>query len=192
MITACLITYKRQYNISKIVESLLRWPFIDEIIIRDNSKSENIINYGRYDSALRAKNDIIYTQDDDYIVNNVDKLYETFVDHPDMLVHSGNKSYENDIPNNIHGDKQMAIVGWGAIFNRKWIPVLDKYIQKYGKDYCFFRETDRIFSILLGKHHLFVPGNLQELEGANNQDALCNQGEHIKYKKMAIERALSL
>jgi hypothetical protein len=159
-ITACLITWKRQHLIPKIIENLQQYPFISEIIVRDNSKCENIINYGRYDAALRASNDIIYTQDDDCIVNNIEEIYNSFISDPTCISHSGTDYYESDIPNNIYGDAQMALAGWGSIFDRRWIPVLDKYIEKYGKDYCFYRETDRIFSLLLHKHHYFIPGEI--------------------------------
>lgn len=191
-VTACLITYKRQHNIPKIVENLLRFPFISQIMIWDNSKQPNIINYARYVQAEKAENDYIYVQDDDWLVPELDKVYEKFLEDPTKLTQTGNKSYENDLKNNIYGDKQMAIVGWGTLFNRKWIPVLHKYTVKYNRDYCFLRETDRIFSILLNKHHVFVPTNVEELSDATSSWALSGQGDHLKYKKLAIERALAL
>ena len=191
-VSACLITWKRQQNLGLIIPQLLHCPFIDEIIIQDNSKGENLINYGRYVSALKAKNDIVYTQDDDCVVTNIADAYEKFIEDPTRISHCGTDYYEKDIPNNIHGDTQMTLMGWGAFFDRRWIPVLDKYIEKYGKDYCFYRETDRIFSILLGKHSQFTDGLIMELPDAHNEDALSNQKDHLEYKQLAIERALSL
>lgn len=193
-VTACLITWKRQQNLPRIIESLTKWDFINEIIIQDNSKGENIINYGRYVSAGKAKNDLIYVQDDDYINHDIGKLYESvsIKSTHNGFVHSGTADYERDIPNNIHGSKQMALVGWGAIFDKQYIRLLDKYIQIYGKDYCFYRETDRILSILMGKHHLFVPCNIETLPGQNDEHSLHNKDDHLRYKQMAIERALAL
>lgn len=191
-VTACLITWKRQYNIPKIIESLQRWPFISEIIIRDNSKGENIINYGRYTSAVKAENDIIFTQDDDCIINNLDEVYEKFIADPNRISHSGISDYLKVIPENIYGESQMALAGWGSFFKKSWIPILDEYIKKYGKDYCFFRETDRIFSILLRRHHNFILGDINHLGGERDEFALSSQGDHVRYKHIAIERALEL
>lgn len=191
-VTACLITWKRQQNIPKIVESLLRHPFIDEIIIQDNSKGKNLINYGRYISAAKAKNDIIYTQDDDCIVENLGDVYETFIKDPTRIAHSGLDYYERDIPNNIYGETQMSLAGWGSFFKKDWIKVLQSYINKYGQDYCFYRETDRIFSILLGKRSNFILGRIEEFPDAHNEHALSEQEDHIRYKNMSIKRALEL
>ena len=88
-VTACLITYKRPKNLSKIVEHLLKYEFIDEIIIQDNDKRENLRCYGRYTSAIKAKNDIIYTQDDDCIVYNLEEIYEKFIEDPERISHGG-------------------------------------------------------------------------------------------------------
>jgi hypothetical protein len=174
------------------VDSLLKWDFIDEIIIKDNNKGDNIINYGRYTSAEHAKNEIIYTQDDDCIVNNLDQVYKKFVEDPSKICHSGTEEYKEVIPQNIYGDCQMAMAGWGSFFKKEWIPVLKKYTEKYGQDRCFYRETDRIFSILLKKHHNFVLGDIMMLDGYKGPEALCMQPDHLLFKKIAIERALQL
>lgn len=191
-VTACLITWKRQGNISKIVDSLLKHEFINEVIIRDNSKTENVINYGRFLSALKANNEIIYTQDDDCIVENIEDIYYKFMEDPTRICHSGTEDYEKVIGDNIYGDTQMAMAGWGSFFKKSWIPALDPYINKYGKDYCFYRETDRIFSMLLNRHHNFVLGKITHLDGVRDENALSSHQDHLIYKRMAIERSLEL
>lgn len=170
----------------------MRHDFINEIIIHDNSKADNIINYARYTCAQRSANDIIYTQDDDCVVENLGEIYEKFVSDPERITHSGTDYYERDIPNNIFGSTQMSMAGWGSFFNKNWISVLEWYISKYGKDYCFYRETDRIFSILQGKHSNFVPGRIREFPNAHTEMALSEQSDHITYKKLAIQRALEI
>lgn len=191
-VTACLITWRRQYNIPQIVDSLLKHEFINEIIIRDNSKEENIINYGRFTSALKADNEIIYTQDDDCIIHNIGEIYEKFCQDPTRIAHGGTAPYEEVIKDNIYGDTQMAMAGWGSFFKKSWIPVLDNYTNKYGKDYCFYRETDRIFSMLLNRHHNFVLGEIEPLRGERDENALSSQEDHLIYKRMSIERSLKL
>ena len=191
-VTAVLITWKRQENIPKIIENLLTYPFIDEIIIKDNSKSKNIINYGRYTSGSRAKNKIVYTQDDDCIVHNIQGIYSKFMEDTTKLVYSGVEGYEDKIKDNIFGEKQMCMAGWGMMFNKNWINKLGKYTYVYGKDECFYRETDRIFSMLMGQHHDFVSGGVTHLKGKDDKDALCNQPDHLKFKSLAIERCIKI
>lgn len=191
-VTACLISWKRPQNIHKIIDSLMQWSFINEIIVRDNSKSKNIINFGRYTSAKKAKNRIIFTQDDDCVVENLDEVYEKFISDPTCISHSGIQGYADVLKDNIYGDAQMAMAGWGSFFKKEWIPVLDKYVERYGKDECFYRETDRIFSMLLNKHHNFTLGKITMLDGVTGPEALSSQGNHLKFKQLAIERCLGI
>lgn len=184
-VTACLITWKRQNNLAWIVPNLLAHPFIDEVIISDNSKGDNIINYARYTAALRAKNDLIYIQDDDAIISGIDKIYSA---HKGSLTYGRQEHMEREM----FGGRHMAILGWGAIFNRKDIKILDKYTDVYGKDYCFYRETDRIFSMLLGGPHNDIVVEVEHLKGHDDEHALSSKEDHIYYKNLAIERCLHL
>ena len=192
MITAVLITWKRQHNLPAIIDSLLKEPLISEIIIRDNSKCKNIMCYGRFTSAKKAKNNYIYTQDDDCIVKNIGGVIDSFIRQPDRISYSGIDGYEEKIPDTIFGTKQLALLGWGSVFDRRWISVLDKYIAKYGKDECFYSETDRLFSLLLNKHHNFVAGGVTHLEGKDDENAMCQRPNHLSFKETALERALTL
>lgn len=174
----------------KIIERLLTYDFIDEILIRDNSKTNNIINWGRYLLAKKASNDIIYVQDDDWLTD-VEPLYKAFVQNPQKLVHTGVEDYGKSIEKHTYRTAQMAMAGFGMIFNRTWATVLDKYLKEYSDDYCFYRETDRIFSILLNEHHNFVKTDIQSLND-RDEHALSAKDDHLKYKALAIERALGL
>ncbi len=192
-VTACLITWKRPGNIYKIKQNLAQQSFIDEILVRDHEEVANIKNYGRYVLAKEARNDIIYLQDDDLLIENVGVLYETFLKNPDSLINGGPKEYlEVAKTENIYGNSQMAIVGWGSMLDRKHIPLLDQYTDVYGEDYCFHRETDRILSMLMKQHHKMVETRFETLEGARSEYALSKQSDHIRYKKLAIKRCLEL
>jgi hypothetical protein len=85
-----------------ILESL---PF-DDIVVWDNSKRTNHGVYGRYAAIKYAKNDLIYTQDDDCIVPALELVAEY---------------QERERLCNMPGWKQAeyphsSLVGWGAIF----------------------------------------------------------------------------
>lgn len=188
MVTAVLITWKRQENVPLIIADLLRYPFISEIIIRDNSKCKNIKTYGRY--TAKTRNNIVYTQDDDCIVHNIEGIYTKFMEDKTKLAYSGIEGYEEKIET--YGKKQLGMMGWGAMFDKDMLCVLNQYIDIYGKDECFYRETDRIFTLLLNKHHNFVPGGITHLKGKDDENALCNQSDHISFKNLAIERCLKI
>lgn len=188
MVTAIIVTWKRQENVPLIIEDLLKYSFISEIIIRDNSKCKNIKCYGRF--TPKTKNKIIYTQDDDCIVHNIEGIYNKFMEDSSKLAYSGIEGYEDKIET--FGDKQLALLGWGAMFKKEWVSVLDKYIKIYGKDECFYSETDRIFTLLLNKHHNFVSGGVTHLKGKDDDNAMCNQPDHITLKNLAIERCLKI
>jgi hypothetical protein len=126
------------------------------------------------------------------MINNLRDVYNKFIEDPTCISHSGPDYYEKDIPNNIFGDTQMSLMGWGSFFKKEWISVLDQYTQKFGQDYCFYRETDRIFSILLGKHSNFTLGDMVQFSESTGDMALCNQPDHLQYKKLSIERALEI
>jgi len=191
-VTAVIITWKRQENIPIIVADLLRYSFIDEIIIKDNSKSKNIKCYARYTTARRAKNKIIYTQDDDCIVHNIEGIYTKFQEDSTKVAYSGIEGYEEKIKDVTFGEQQCALMGWGSMFNREWVSVLDEYSSVYGKDECFYRESDRIFTMLLNKHHNFVPGGVTHLKGKDDENAQCNQSNHVQLRNLAFERCIRI
>ena len=75
-VSAVLLKYKRLDELDAIIEHLKTYDFIDEILIRDNTK-ENLMGYGRYVTAESANNDTIYVQDDDCIID-LNPLYENY------------------------------------------------------------------------------------------------------------------
>ena len=194
LVTAVLVQWKRQHYLPEIIESIIKWPFISEILIRDNSKCKNIMCSARYELAKKATNDIIYTQDDDCIIGDMDKLYKEFLKDQTTMVTGGIQGYLDVIDENIYGDKQMGLMGWGAFFKKEWIKNLDKYTDVHGKDDCFIRESDRIFSILLNKRHKILLANIKLFNTLEEDKkiALSFQPDHLHYKKISIERALAL
>lgn len=193
VVTACLIVYRRQQNLGRIIDHLARQPFISEILIRDNSRGENIINYGRYVLGAKAENEWLYTQDDDCIVENIQEIYQAFVQHPQRIAHGlGPEHFAQNEVNKYRTDKysaQMCMMGWGSFFQKSWIPLLEKYTSRWGKGPLFYRETDRIFSTLLGCFHTTVLAKLTHLDGQSADYALWRQPEHVSFGRAAVERA---
>lgn len=175
-VTAVLLKYRRPDELKEIVEQLEGYDFIDEILIRDNIK-ENLMGYGRYVTAKKAKNDTIYVQDDDCIID-VKKLYDLY-DGTRLI--NGMKSSHM-----LFYRGKDSMVGWGAFFEKSWIEVFDKYIDKYGVDDILIRESDRIFTSLVPRKTIVMEVN--DFPSATAHFSLYRQPKHEEYKDLARER----
>ena len=182
-VTAVLITWKRQQNIPKIVENILQYQFIDEILIRDNSKGDNLKTWARYELAKQAKNDIIYTQDDDCVIP-IDKIFNKF--DGNVITYGGTPESVN---NSYH--KRLCLMGWGSFFKKEWLNVFDKYESKYGRDYLFYREADRIFTTLQPTLHKPVIVEIEHLDAIGGV-AMSAEQEHVSTRNEAVNRCLNL
>jgi len=175
-VTAVLVKYQRPDELDAICDHLGTFDFIDEILIRDNTK-ENLMGYGRYVTAKEAKNNTIYVQDDDCIID-VKKLYDKY---------EGTKLVNGMKPSGIKAySGRDSMVGWGTFFEKSWIKVLDRYIDKYGKDDVLIREADRIFTYLLPRETIEM--DVKDFPSATSKDALFRQPDHWDYKDKALER----
>lgn len=119
----------------KIILDRLESGFFDEIITIINCPSV----YHRYLYAKKAKNEIIYVQDSDCLVNyqNLFKRYDGLITNTMTLPFQ--RQYET---------MGCTLVGWGCYFPKNMIDAFDKYISVYGEDEHLFREADRIFTYL--------------------------------------------
>ena len=175
-VTAVLVKYKRPDEIKIICDHLEKYDFIDEILIHDNTK-ENIMCYGRYVTAKKARNETIYVQDDDCIVD-VQKLYDKY-DKTKLV--NGMKKEATVV---YYGVDSM--VGWGTFFEKSWIKVLDKYIKKFGVDNVLIREADRVFTGLLERETVIM--DVKDFPSATADYAMYKQPEHHTYKALALNR----
>lgn len=128
--TAILITTEKEYP-----KGLVNFMDFDEVIIK--TECPNI--YERYIQASKARNDIVYVQDDDCTV-----------DYKELFKH-----YDGRITNTMTPGHQqryeplgMTLVGWGCFFPKKILINMGKYASKYGVDAHMLRESDRIFTYL--------------------------------------------
>ncbi len=126
---------RREEGLKEIVRYIK--PLFDEVIIERDT--ENKV-YTRYLGIKKAKNDIVYTQDDDCLVYNIVELIDNYKEgviianaRPDSL-----RKYR---------DTGIALVGFGSIFDKNLINVLDDFKQHCDKD-LFNRECDRAFTYL--------------------------------------------
>ena len=208
-ISVCLVSWKRPENLQIIINKLNTYGFIDEIIVWNNSPAitlslegknvkiinspDNMICYGRFLCAKQAKNEIIYVQDDDALVNNIQELYENFLRHPSCITHALYGLHFQIRKRYYYGKSHVALLGWGAFFKKSWVDVFDEYIQTYGRDKLMLREADKIFSMLLRKHHQTIQAKAYMLKDfAVAGIALYCEKDHERLKSLAVKRCLEL
>ncbi len=185
-VSAVILSWKRPEEVGAIVENLHQYDFIDEIIIAVNKPDDNKKCYRRWLAALGAKNDIIYIQDDDCIVNNLNELFNAYTGKEMLIGLKGTRIMENT------GNKS-TIVGWGSFFQKEWID-LKSYIDKYGEDELLIRESDRIvtYQIAVGRPHNYQVSDIVDFESADGKMAMWLEEGHYETRAQAIKRAKEL
>lgn len=175
-ISAVLITRKTEFP-EIIMERLLQGDFFDEVLVVAECPSV----YHRYLAAKRAKNDIVYIQDDDALLNH------------QVLFQSYNGQITNAIPKAFiekYRDTGITLVGWGCFFNKSMLSCFDRYIEKYGVDQHLLREADRIFTYLNGPDFNTVTMPHEDL--FQNGDRMWNEEDHYKSMNEALEKVKAL
>jgi len=184
MITAVLITWRRQHNIPRIIRSLLKVSQINEILIHDNSKGRNKACYRRFELALKARNNLIYTQDDDCINHDIELL----IKNHKTITCGATGGYMNALTKYPYTDTNLALLGYGSLFNKKDID-FSKYLLKHPKDLLFYREADRIFT-LLGNKPTVVGCDIELLD--EELHAMSSDDSHLDDRKEIISRCQKL
>ena len=173
-ISAILITREHQYP--EIILERLDLGFFDEILITTECPSV----YHRYLTASKAKNDIIYVQDDDCMVN-----YQVLFNHYDgRITNTMTLPFQEK-----YNDKGCTLVGWGCYFPKSMLAAFDKYIAKYGMDAHLSREADRIFTSMNQPFNTVIMPH-EDLFQTN--DRMGYQSDHYTSMDQALEKVKSI
>jgi len=174
-ISACFNTKDPIYP-PEIMGGVLQIPF-GEILIRTHSDSPH-----RKQELFRvAKHQWIYYQDDDCIAP-IKQLLERA--EPDKLTCAMKPGHLT-----AYARTPIALIGWGGIFPKRFIEVLDLYRTRYGEDFLYKRETERIMTYLLGVEkqvRLDLP--IVDLPSAWAADRLWRQPGHNDYIPQVEQR----
>lgn len=176
----------RKYNAGRIADSLSK--IFQEIIFIDDA----YLVYSRFIAIQRAAFDTIYTQDDDVINHDLEKLFNSFSRKPDKIHYAVPEDYLEKIPSKTYKESQLALIGWGSMFMRDKTKVLDIYSNRYGVDGLLMREADRAFTLLQCEHHIPVVSKLEFIPDPVPSPALSAEPEHIEKTNKMIERCLDL
>lgn len=156
----------------------------DDVVVWDNSERENLKVYGRYAALAEAKHSLIYTQDDDCILDprQVLEHYE-----PGKVVcnmpAAKREEYQTLAP-------KAGLVGWGSCFDRELAGALDLYLERFEKDDLFLRECDRVFTSLNMLKFADVP--YKNLPCAYFASRMGNERRHLADLREINNRVASL
>jgi hypothetical protein len=175
-ITAVLIHKEDELYPEIILERLDVNDFFDEILIVNNCSSV----YQRYLAARKAKNDIVYVQDSDCLVNH------------QVLFSHYNGQITNAVPlpfQEKYKHSGCTLVGWGCYFPKSMLSSFDKYIAAYGVDSHLLREADRIFTFL---NQPFNTINLPHEDLFQSDDRMGSEKDHYISMECALEKVKKL
>lgn len=162
-VTACLVSWKRQYHLPEIVEEIRKCPDISEIIVWQNEvpllestvslpcrtiySPENRGVYGRFLAAQQAKNDLIFVQDDDLLVHNISELLGEFqnrVKFDSLSNLADDQSSKHWQWWQVHKPPYVEL-GFGSILKKSAALKLRHW--PHGPE-CLNRKADKIFTVM--------------------------------------------
>lgn len=141
MKVSAVIVSRMDHTIGQVVDSVL--PFVDELIV---VRGHNGV-WERWEAVSRCKNDVIYVQDDDAVVDvaSVISGYQ-----PGFVACNMPPDHRRDYPDGI------ALVGWGCVFDNPCVAEPEdfepfrEYVNNgfaiFPVDDVFRRECDRVFT----------------------------------------------
>ena len=202
-----VLSYARPRNIPIIVAGLFDLPFVVEVVVwhqgPESLKLEphpkldvvhaptNYFTYGRFLAIRQCKADTILTVDDDYAPRNWTALYKAHRRQPEVVTAGLKRGHFNANPNCRWGTCHEVLLGFGSTFQRRLVePTLARYTAEYGHDEVLHRKADRLFTILLNRHHQILAMDAEELPGhSDDRIALWKRKDHGRLTLEARRRA---
>ncbi len=133
-VSCCLITKDPRYP-EVLLYHVSQFEF-GEILILTNCDSP----HRKHELFSKAKYDLLYYQDDDAICP-IEELAQAA--DPAIITCAMKTGHLAK-----YADSRIALLGWGSIFSKGKLDVLERYRAKYGADFLYQRETERILTYL--------------------------------------------
>jgi hypothetical protein len=176
-LSACFITKDPRYP-AAIVARVMAIGF-GECLFLTNCPSPHL----KQELFAKAKYDYLYYQDDDCLAPIRDVLAAAV---PNQITCAMKPTHLAS-----YAHSRIALLGWGSVFPKRTIDVLDAYRAVYGEDALYRRETERIMTWLAyPQQRLDLP--IVDLPSAFAPDRLSMQPDHYSYIPMVEERCASL
>lgn len=179
-VSCCLNTKEAVYP-QQILDHLSKFGF-GEILIKTHSDSP----FCKYEMINKAKYDTIYYQDDDAICP-VETLVNNY--QPDKINVIMKPSHFAS-----YAPLRMTMgLGWGCLFDKKWLSELDKYTKIYGEDDVFKRDTEKLLTEIVGpENQNRIEANVIDLPSALAPGRLSMQPHHYTNMDIIRERVKQL
>ena len=160
-------------------------PFKDVIVWDNSAGGEDQMIYGRYLAVERAKNDVIFSIDDDVVFTAYDELLAAY--EPEKITANMDQAWVKGAG---YGDR-LALVGAGALWDRN-LPAraFDRYLAAYPLDDFFRLECDFIFGSMTPFKRVDLGYQVRPF--SDDADRLYRQPGQTEAKWQAIERAEAL
>lgn len=172
-VSACFISKDRCYP-GSIMTHVQHFGF-GEYLILTNCDSP----HRKQELFEKAKFDHIYYQDDDCVAP-IDRLLP--LAEPGKITCAMKPGHLQ-----AYANSQIALLGWGSVFPKSAIRVLDYYRAEYGEDDIYRRETERIMTWFnFPQVRLDLP--IIDLPSATAPDRLSMQPGHYSYIPVVEER----
>jgi hypothetical protein len=168
-ISAAIAT-RGDVNLRRILKEIAKHKEIDEVNVETSQTP-----YGWYVACQRAKNPVVYYQDDD-CVTDLGPVIAAF--EPDKIVNAMTKEHAKCYPGN------QTLIGFGAVFEKRLLSVLDGW----ERDPVFLRESVRVFATLIP--HKTVFPKIEILPCAYDDNRLYRQVEEHAAAREEINRRI--
>lgn len=184
-VTAVIVT-KGDVDLRPVLDSLI----FPEVVVWDNSKSENLMTYGRVAAARRARTSVIYSQDDDIVHSPESQVQILAAYEPGFLTGCmweewSAGAYKQGIPS---GYADLVFPGSGSISDLcVWVESIDEYLAEWPYDDFFKLWCDTIIGVISPTRQLDI--RFEALEWAEAPDRMANMDDAVALKTEAIRRA---
>lgn len=176
-VSACLITKEARYP-ADVLDHVLCWPF-GELLMLTGCDSP----HRKQELFAKAKYDYIYYQDDDCLA----PIQELVEQSKPNIINCAMKDFHLKA----YARSRIALLGWGCIFPKSAIRMLDLYRAEYGEDMLYRRETERIMTWFnYPQNRMELP--IVDLPSAFAPDRLSSQVGHYDYIPEVEQRCAAI
>jgi hypothetical protein len=168
----CQLVTTGYADISRILKDFhTNGPF-DTFHVWNNSTDINLKVFGRYVTLPLPEMDgvVVYTQDDDCQLQFSERRRIIEAYQPGVIICNLPAHRRPEYTDGV------ALVGWGAIFDRTLTSVFNLYLKHFPLDDLFLTECDRVFTGLNRVKLIDVP--FTHLPHATDHSRMCNRPDH--------------
>lgn len=209
MISVALLSWKRPYHIPTIIEHLRKFDEVDEVVVCCNEFpatkdiqmaadkvlhfEKNRYTYGRFMAAAACRNDTVFVQDDDVLVNNLPTLVKAFGDTGYITANLvDDKSSKHWTWWQVNRPVWLEL-GFGGVFSRQQIAILQEWPYSHS---LLERKADKIFTVMnpwqsvMATERDVTRLRHEGLESGRDQNALYLRDDHKQLTAEAVKLAL--